>query len=128
MSHARQADTLAQIDAIFKHISNTAPGGVLTIVRNGEHIYNKAFGLSSLEYDTKNTTETIFEAGSVSKQFTATAVLLLVEEGKLSLEEDVRKPAAQNSCGNVPGKHHSLPSADNPTFSVPVYRGRDIHR
>jgi CubicO group peptidase (beta-lactamase class C family) len=47
--------------------------------------------LADLEHNVPNTTETIFECGSVSKQFTATAILVLAREGKLSLEDDVRK-------------------------------------
>lgn len=66
-------------------------GGVITLAKDGKIFYNKAFGAANLEFDIPNTTETIFEAGSVSKQFTSTAVLFLITENKLSLEDDVRK-------------------------------------
>jgi CubicO group peptidase (beta-lactamase class C family) len=69
----------------------STPGGVLAIARQGKIIYNKAFGMADLEHHIANTPETVFEAGSVSKQFTAAAILLLVQDGKLSLEDDVRK-------------------------------------
>ena len=51
----------------------------------------KAYGMADLEHDARNRADTIFEAGSVSKQFTAAAVLLLAREGKLSLDDPVRK-------------------------------------
>src|SRR5207302_4015787 len=50
-----------------------------------------AYGMADLEHAVANTPETVFEAGSVSKQFTAAAVLLLVESGRISLGEDIRK-------------------------------------
>jgi len=67
------------------------PGVAVAVSLEGRVIYNKAFGLSNLEFPIPNTTETIFECGSVSKQFTAAAILLLAQKGKLSLNDDVRK-------------------------------------
>lgn len=84
-------DTLSTIDGIFSHYHNGMPGVAVAIARNGKTIYNKAFGLADLEHMVPNTTGTIFECGSVSKQFTAASVLLLAQEGKLSLNDDVRK-------------------------------------
>jgi CubicO group peptidase (beta-lactamase class C family) len=57
----------------------------------GKLVLSKAYGMADLEHDVKNNPDTIFEAGSVSKQFTAAAVLLLMREGKLSLDDPVRK-------------------------------------
>ena len=51
----------------------------------------RAYGMSDLERETPNTVDTVFEAGSVSKQFTAAAVMLLARDGKLSLDDPVRK-------------------------------------
>lgn len=92
--HAQETsfqDTVATIDQLFKNWNTYTPGGVLTVSRKGEIIYNKAFGMADLEHHIANTTETIFEAGSVSKQFTTTAIFLLAMEGKLSLDDEVRK-------------------------------------
>jgi CubicO group peptidase (beta-lactamase class C family) len=86
-----QPDTLRQVDELFASWHNATPGMAIAIERNGQRIYNKAFGLADLEHNTPNTTETIFECGSVSKQFTAAAILLLAKEGKLSLSDNVRK-------------------------------------
>lgn len=88
---AQSTDTLQKIDALFAHYNNATPGVAVRIARGEQVIYNKAYGLANLEYHVPNTTETIFECGSVSKQFTAAAVLLLAKEGRLSLNDDVRK-------------------------------------
>lgn len=84
-------DVTQQIDQLFADWNTNTPGGVLTVVQKGNILYNKAFGMADLEHHIANTTETVFEAGSVSKQFTATAIFLLAMEGKLSLDDDVRK-------------------------------------
>lgn len=90
-SFAQTADTLARIDALFSHWNNATPGGSIAIQRGDKIIYHKAFGLSDLEHNVPNTTETIFESGSLAKQFTATAILMLAADGKLNLQNDVRK-------------------------------------
>ncbi len=82
--------TLA-LDALFQDWNKNTPGGVLTIQKGDQIIYNKAFGAANLEYDIPNTTNTIFETGSVAKQFTAAAIFLLALDGKLSLPDDIRK-------------------------------------
>lgn len=83
------ADTLRRIDRFFSETGDSTAGAALLISRNGEVLYNKAFGMADLEHHIPNTPETIFEAGSVSKQFTSTAILLLAIEGKLSLDDPV---------------------------------------
>lgn len=85
------ADTVRIIDDIIESWKNDGPGGALLISKGNKDIYKKAFGYANIEFDVKNTTETVFEAGSVSKQFTATAVLLLVQDRKISLDDDIRK-------------------------------------
>ena len=66
------------------------PGGVLAISQNGREIYSKAFGLASLEYLVPNSPGTQFNIASISKQFTAMAILKLQLAGKLSIDEDIR--------------------------------------
>jgi CubicO group peptidase (beta-lactamase class C family) len=61
------------------------------VSEDGRSVMTKAYGMADLEHDVANTPSTIFEAGSVSKQFTAAAIVLLAQEGKLSLDDDVRK-------------------------------------
>lgn len=88
---AQSTDTIARINEIFTHWNNATPGGSVLVSIGDRILYNKAFGLADLEHNVPNTTETIFEAGSVSKQFTAASILLLATEGKLSPQDDVRK-------------------------------------
>lgn len=90
-SQAQSTDTLMLIDKIFSKWNNATPGGAVLVARNDRVLYHKAFGLADLEHNVPNTTETIFESGSVAKQFTAAAILLLALEGKLSPQDDVRK-------------------------------------
>jgi CubicO group peptidase (beta-lactamase class C family) len=63
----------------------------LAISRNGQVIYSSAHGMADLEHNTPITKTTKIEAGSVSKQFTAACILLLEQQGKLSLSDDIRK-------------------------------------
>ncbi len=80
-----------KIDQLFAEWNTDTPGGALLVTRGDAVLYNKAFGMADLEHHIANTPKTIFEAGSVSKQFTSTAIFLLAMEGKLSLDDDVRK-------------------------------------
>ena len=68
-----------------------APGCAAAVSLKGETVFEKAFGLADLEHNVPNTTQTIFESGSVAKQFTAAALVLLQQDGKLSLDDPVRK-------------------------------------
>lgn len=81
-----------KIDSLFMGWTEANhPGGSIGIMKNGSVIYSKAFGLASLEYQIPNTVETIFNVGSVSKQFTAMGIVLLQERGLLSVDDDIRK-------------------------------------
>ena len=90
---ARQAGGVdaAKVDAIFSRWTTATPGCSVGASVKGRVVVNKAYGMADLEHDVANTPDTIFEAGSVSKQFTAAGVLLLAREGKLSLDDPVRK-------------------------------------
>ena len=79
------------VDAVFSRWTQQTPGCALGVAKAGTPVLQKAYGMADLEHDIPNRADTIFEAGSVSKQFTAAAVLLLAREGKLSIEDPVRK-------------------------------------
>ncbi|QEC43261.1 serine hydrolase domain-containing protein [Pseudobacter ginsenosidimutans] len=81
----------ASLDTLFNQYLNDGPGAVLIVSRNGQQLFHKEFGYASLEHKVPITNETVFEAASVSKQFTAAAVLLLVQQGRISLDDDIRK-------------------------------------
>lgn len=74
-----------------KAITTAAPGCAVGVSLNGESVFEKAFGLAEMEHNVSNTPLTIFESGSVAKQFTAASVVLLQQEGKLNLDDPVRK-------------------------------------
>ena len=85
------SDIEAKVDELCASWKPDGPGGAIGIIKHGELIFSKAYGLASLEYDVPNTTETVFNIASVSKQFTAYALVLLEQQGKLSLDDDIRK-------------------------------------
>lgn len=68
-----------------------APGCAVGVSLDGVSVFEKAFGLAEIEHSVPNTPKTIFESGSVAKQFVAAALVLLQQEGKLNLDDDVRK-------------------------------------
>src|SRR5215831_13900644 len=68
-----------QIDTVFSKWTNSTPGCAVGVSVDGQSVLQKAYGMADLEHDVKNVPDTIFEAGSVSKQFTAAAVLLLAK-------------------------------------------------
>jgi len=82
---------VSSVDAVFAAFDNTrSPGCAVGVSRAGTPVLQRAYGMADLEHDVPNRPWTVFEPGSVSKQFTATATILLALEGKLSLDEDVR--------------------------------------
>ncbi len=86
-------DSIAKrIDSLFtKWNTENSPGCTVGIVSNDSLIYAKGYGIANLEYAIPNKPETIFHMASISKQFTAWSIMLLATQGKLSLEDDIRK-------------------------------------
>jgi CubicO group peptidase (beta-lactamase class C family) len=72
-------------------LNSGTPGGVVGIIKDGQLIFEKAYGLADFNNKVPNNISMLFNLGSVSKQFTAASVLLLSKENKLSLADDVRK-------------------------------------
>ena len=82
----------AQVDKIFaKWDSTNSPGCSLAVIKEGQIIYKRGYGMADLDHDVRITPETVFHVASISKQFTAMAILLLAQEGRLALDDDVRK-------------------------------------
>jgi CubicO group peptidase (beta-lactamase class C family) len=80
-----------ELDRIFERWdSDRTPGCAVGIARAGEPVLARSWGMANLEHAVPSTAGTIYEAGSVSKQFTAAAVVLLALDGALSLDDDVR--------------------------------------
>ena len=81
-----------RIDELFAEWNTSGtPGCALAIISDGKIIYQKGYGIADLEHDVPITQQTVFYIGSVSKQFVTMCILLLEEEGKLSIDDDVRK-------------------------------------
>jgi CubicO group peptidase (beta-lactamase class C family) len=68
-----------------------SPGAAVAVTQDGEIVYERGFGSAQLEYEVPITPTTVFHVASVSKQFTAFAVTLLADQGKLSLDDDIRE-------------------------------------
>jgi CubicO group peptidase (beta-lactamase class C family) len=81
----------AQVDRIFAKWTASTPGCAVGVSVAGKPALARAYGMADLEHGVANAADTIFESGSVAKQFTAAAVLLLARDGKLSLDDQVRK-------------------------------------
>ncbi len=82
---------VASVDAVFEAFDGTrTPGCAVGVSEAGVPVLLRAYGMADLEHGIPNTAETIFEPGSVAKQFTAAATVLLVLEGKISLDDDIR--------------------------------------
>jgi CubicO group peptidase (beta-lactamase class C family) len=95
--HPTQAQTLSpdaarQVDKVFeKNDRPDSPGCALGVYRDGQIVYKHGYGMANLNDDVPITPATVFHVASMSKQFTAAAIVLLAEQGKLSLDDDVHK-------------------------------------
>jgi CubicO group peptidase (beta-lactamase class C family) len=92
VSPAADRDIGKRIDVIFEEWNKTGTAGAaVAVIQAGKLIYDKGYGSANLEYEIPITAETVFHVASVSKQFTAMAVVLLEQQRKLSLDDDIRK-------------------------------------
>ena len=83
------------------------PGAAIAIVKNGKVIKQKGYGLASIEFNAPVTADTVFEIGSVSKQMTAAGIMLLVQDGKVYLDERISKylPGTPDAWKDVTVRH-----------------------
>ncbi|MFP3835068.1 serine hydrolase domain-containing protein [Chryseobacterium sp. SIMBA_028] len=103
-SYEKKIDSL-----IHREFGNkNEPGGVFLIAQKGKNIYRKAFGKANLELDVTMTPDNIFQIGSMTKQFTATATLILEQQGKLNVNDPVSKYIKDYPNGDKITIHHLL--------------------
>jgi len=106
---AAQPDSSTKIDQYIKAEMRRQqiPGLLLAVLRNGKIALVKSYGFSNVEHQVPVKPETLFQSGSIAKQFTATAVMILVEEGKLSLDDKISKyfADAPESWKNITVRH-----------------------
>ena len=94
LAPAQPADTSARarVDRIFAAYDRTdSPGCAVGVYRDGRAIMARGYGMANLELNVGLSPQSVFDIGSTSKQFTATSVVLLAHQGKLSLDDDIRK-------------------------------------
>jgi len=99
-----------KIDSLIRTEFNNdnEPGGVFLITQKGKPIYKKAFGQANLELDVKLTPENVFQIGSMTKQFTSIAILMLEEQGKLNVNDAISKLIPDYPNGDKITIHHLL--------------------
>lgn len=84
-------DLLKRIDGVFADFGTSTPGCAFALVDHGRTVYERGYGHASVEHGVAiDPHHTVFDIGSLSKQFTAASVLLLAHDGKLSLDDDIR--------------------------------------
>jgi len=88
-----QAKLAQEVGALFagKAVDNTTPGCAVGVIEDGKWALRKSYGMANLEHDIPITSQSIFRMGSLSKQFTAAAIALLAEEGKVDLDADIHR-------------------------------------
>lgn len=91
-AYAQEEGLEARVDSVFAEYDNTrSPGCVLGVIRDGRFVFRRGYGMANLEHGIPNSPSTVFRIGSTSKQFTAAAIVLLAAQGKLSLDDDIRR-------------------------------------
>lgn len=86
-----QTNIGAGIDSIFATYGTNNPGCAVAVVKDGQIIFTKGYGLASMDYKVPITASSIFDVASLSKQFTGFAISTLIQQGKISLNDDVRQ-------------------------------------
>ncbi len=85
-------DLTSRVDEIFAEWDRSdSPGCALAVIRDGQIVYQRGYGMADLEHDVPIEPDSVFYIGSVSKQFVAMTLLLLEEQERLSLDDDIRK-------------------------------------
>ena len=87
----RERDAAARIDALMRPYTGAVPGACVLVLRDGAPLFRRAYGLADLEQHVAATPATNYRLASMTKQFTAAAVLVLAEDGHLSLDDPLRK-------------------------------------
>lgn len=84
-------DPVGKVDQMMTEYSGNVPGAATMVIKDGEVVFQNSYGMANLAYDVKMTDETVHNIGSTSKHFLTFGLLLLEEEGVISLDDDIRK-------------------------------------
>ncbi len=89
---AQENKITSEVDKVFAQYDKPdSPGCALSVIKDGEIVYKRGYGMADLDHDIAISPGSVFHVASVSKQFTAFSILLLAQQGKLSLDDEVRK-------------------------------------
>ena len=92
VSAAAAQSPSVQVDKLFQEMDSThSPGCAFSVVKYGRIIYERGYGMADLDHDVPITPGTVFHVASMSKQFTAASIVMLAQQGKLSLDDPVRR-------------------------------------
>jgi CubicO group peptidase (beta-lactamase class C family) len=106
---ANETDRSAQVDSLFSPIDDSdAPGASVIVIQNGEVLHRKGYGMANIEHSVPNTPETKFRLGSITKSFTAIAVMQLHEKEKLNTSDYIGKYLPDFPNGDRITIHHLL--------------------
>ena len=125
---ATPADTILMMDRLVsaEMSRHKIPGMAVAVVKNGEVVVAKGYGFANLEHQVPVTTRSIFQSGSVGKQFTAAAIMLLEEQGKLRLDDKIANylPRTKARWGSITLRHLLTHTSGIPEYEDEV----DDHR
>jgi len=124
-SYACRAQMTGSLDSLVQaRLNSVAPGCAILVAKNGNVLYHKAFGKASLELNVSMQPDMIFRLGSITKQYTAIAILQLVEQGKLSLQDSI-----QRFIKDFPNKGHKITIENLLTHTSGIigYESLDLH-
>ena len=134
-AHAQPADDLRarRVDSLYAHYDTApSPGLAIAVVRDGQVVLRRGYGMASIEHGARITPQTVFDVASVSKQFTGLAIAMLSARGAISLDDDVAKYIPE--LAGLPHRvtirhllHHTSGIRDWPgTLSVGGWRFDDV--
>ena len=94
-SQKQAVDRYVAAEMAREHI----PGATVGVYRHGKMVYGQGYGFADLEWQVKTTPDTLFQTGSIGKQFLATAIMMLVEQGKVGLDDPIRRYFPEGLAG-----------------------------
>lgn len=128
---AQESPTLAeQVERLFRAAAKPdAPGGVVSVTRGEQVLHRQAYGLADLERQVPLTVDSVLDIGSTSKQFTAACILMLEQDGKLSLADPVKKhvPELPACCDGITVRHLMLHTSGIPDY-IGLMMAADHHQ
>ena len=111
------------VDSVMNsYFKSNGPGAVILIAKNNIPVLKKSYGLANIELNVKNKPEYVFNIGSMSKQFTALCILKLVQDGKVSLQDDIKKHLTDY---NSHGHKITIENILNHTSGIKNYSDKD---